>query len=374
MNNRLVQAGAIEGEFIPADLPAVSPEVQVTSPYVLYISKLARNSRPIAISSLTEISLYLFNMPPEYAPWHLMRAEQFLNLKDRLRERHPSPKTAHRKICMVRSVLKYAYKSGIIPDSHKHQYQLIMAEGNVRHTQGRGVVAPHRNISDDEIARLMQVLAQDRTVMGTRDMAMFACFRGCGLRRMEVEKLQLQSIRFGAGEYGEILIDGKGGKQRVMPMPKGLREIILSWVKWRGDEPGVLFTAVNKAGKVARVTEKDIERYQKARALLQNDPLADLKMNHKYSDSIIGEYRALNSTSINKIMARWITLAGIENATPHDLRYTFAQSNLKRTSDLQTVCDLLGHASISTTSIYTQSSEEKMRNAISKENLFSYKN
>ena len=370
MNQKLIQVGTIEGEFIPADLPAFVPDARVTSPYVLYVSKLARNSRPIAKSSLTEISQYLFNVSPEYAPWHLMRAEQFLNLKDRLRERHPSPKTAHRKICMVRSVLKYAYKSGLIPDSHKHQYQLIMAEGNVRHTQGRGVVSPHRNISDDEIARLMQVLAQDRSVMGTRDMAMFACFRGCGLRRMEVEKLQLQSIRFGAGEYGEILIDGKGGKQRVMPMPKGLREIILSWVKRRGDEPGVLFTAVNKAGKVARVTEKDLERYQKARALLKSDPLADLKMNHKYSDSIIGEYRALNSTSINKIMVRWITLAGIENATPHDLRYTFAQSNLKRTSDLQVVCDLLGHANIATTSIYTQTSDEKMRNAISKERLF----
>ena len=71
-----------------------------------------------------------------------------------------------------------------------------------------------------------------------------------------------------------------------------------------------------------------------------------------------------------KIMVRWKALAGIENVTPHDLRYTFAQSNLKRTSDLQTVSDLLGHANISTTSIYTQTSEEKMRNAIAKEDLF----
>lgn len=69
------------------------------------------------------------------------------------------------------------------------------------------------------------------------------------------------------------------------------------------------------------------------------------------------------------MMERRLIAAGLAKATPHDLRYTFAQKSLRR-SDLQTVCDLLGHSSVTTTSIYTETSQERLREVVGGDAVF----
>lgn len=327
------------------------------SAYIAYMGDLAPGSRPITRSTLGKLSRALYNMGPELAPWHMMTANQFNYLKTMLIKAGLAPKTIHRSLCMVRSVLKKARSLNQIPPNLYPEYDTIMLTKNVKGSQGRGEIKPHRSLSDDEIKGLFTTLAADKSPAGLRDMAILSCLRGTGIRRMEVASLMMEDIRWGAEPHGELrLRTTKGGKVRVIPMPPGLREILGKWIEYRGDDLGCVFMALRRNGIPVRKSKKsggDIVGFELAHLTESSEP----------------EYSPLDRSSINRLMEKRLVLAGIQKATPHDLRYTFAQKNLRR-SNLQTVADLMGHSNIATTSIYTETSREQMIATIGQEDVF----
>lgn len=333
------------------DTPAGKLDQVPKTAYYAYISSLAKGSTPIAKSSLGRVSRYLYHLEPSAAPWHQMTIYHYNMLIRYLEEQGLAPKTIHRYISMVRSVLKSADILNMIPPENRGDYNAIMASKNIKGAGGRGEIRPHRSLTDDEISTLFGKLAEDESPGGLRDMAILSIMRGCGLRRMEVVDLLIDQIRWAAGVDGELLIlKGKGGKTRMAPMPPGLRDILGRWVEVRGDELGPLFCAINRGGRLVKYGEKDVNKM-------------------KVDKSLLDCYRPLDRSSVNRMMSKRLIYAGIDKATPHDLRYTFAQKNLER-SDMQTVADLMGHSNISTTSIYTETSKEKMAFVTSKETVF----
>jgi integrase/recombinase XerD len=281
-------------------------------------------------------------MPPELAPWHLMTAKEYNFIRLHLDGNGMAPKTIHRTLSFVRSTLNCARVKNLIPETHIGEFAMIMAMGNVKGSTGRGEIKPHRSLTDDEIDGLFKSLVSDKTNAGSRDLAILSCMRGCGLRRMDITNLAIEDIRWSAGKYGEICIKkSKGGKTRIVPMPPGLREIIARWLAARGEELGPVFVGIHRSNKLLRVTGSDI-------------------IKRRYSGLVEGEFRPLDRSSVNYMMERRLIKAGIEKATPHDLRYTFAQN----------VCDLLGHSSIMTTSIYTETSRERLRDVVGGDAVF----
>ena len=351
--NELTVSQYRNGELMPYGADSIAARLAATpdSPYLDYITSLAAGSIPIVRSTLTRVSELLYQCAPEKAPWHLMTAKEFNFLRHHLESQGFAPKTIHPTLGFVRSTLKRARQRDLIPESNVGQYAVIMATENVKGSTGRGEIAPHRSLSDDEIDTLFRHLAADKSNAGCRDLAIISCMRGCGLRRMDVAGFTVEDIRWSAGEYGELRIKrSKGGKTRVMPMPRGLREILGRWMEIRGEQLGPLFVRIHKSDKLIRVTQK----YVKANPGCGVD---------------VGDFQHMDRSSINRMMERRLIAAGLAKASPHDLRYTFAQKGLRR-SDLQTVCDLLGHSSVTTTSIYTETSQERLREVVGGDAVF----
>ena len=150
--------------------------------------------------------------------------------------------------------------------------------------------------------------------MGKRDKAVILFLYGCGLRISEALSINYEQITAIEESTSTIVISGKGGKQRLIPVLPIIMTSITDYIDscpYKLTSVGPLF--VGKRGK--RLTARVIQRQMKA------------------------------------LRAR---LGLLETATPHALRHSFATHLLAGGGDLRTIQELLGHASLSTTQRYTE--------------------
>jgi len=145
----------------------------------------------------------------------------------------------------------------------------------------------------------------------SRDLALLAVMYGCGLRVSEVAGLNLADIDMSGAE---MRVRGKGGKERIAPIPEGVRKLLLDYLGLRMEYANANQQALflNRSG--GRLSARSIQRMLKKRALATG---ADISV------------------------------------TPHRLRHSFATHLLAGGVDLRAIQELLGHASLSTTERYT---------------------
>ena len=164
-------------------------------------------------------------------------------------------------------------------------------------------------LSPDEAVRLVAI--EDRSPLGIRDRALFELAYSCGLRVSELVGLDLDALD---AREGELRVTGKGSKTRIVPAGAPAIEAIGAWlsVRPRLAKPGEPALFVGRAGK--RVSVRDVQRRIKRHA----------------------------------------AAAGIEaDVHPHMLRHSFASHVLQSSGDLRAVQEMLGHASIASTQVYT---------------------
>jgi len=153
-----------------------------------------------------------------------------------------------------------------------------------------------------------------------RDTAVIILLYGCGLRISEALGLNLREAPRGDRD-DTLTITGKGGKTRIVPVLPAAREAIAEYLglcPFALDPDGPLFVGV-KGGR-------------------------------------------LNARNIQLVLQRMRGALGLpETATPHALRHSFATHLLQAGGDLRTIQELLGHASLSTTQVYTEVDREHLR-------------
>ncbi len=167
---------------------------------------------------------------------------------------------------------------------------------------------PHA-LSPDEAARLLDFPVDD--LMALRDKAMFELFYSSGLRLAELASLQPENLSL---SDGTVRVTGKGGRTRVVPVGSQATLALTAWMKPRATllKPGETALFLSRHGN--RISPRSISQQLKIRALQQ----------------------------------------GISaNVHPHMLRHSFASHLLQSSGDLRAVQEMLGHASISTTQVYT---------------------
>jgi integrase/recombinase XerC len=165
------------------------------------------------------------------------------------------------------------------------------------------------SLSPDEAVRL--VTAPDESRWKTRDRALFELAYSCGLRVSELTGLDLDSID---REAGEARVTGKGAKTRIVPVGRHALEALEAWSAERARiaREGERALFVGRAG--ARLNPREVQRRIKAHA----------------------------------------AAAGLEvDVHPHMLRHSFASHVLQSSGDLRAVQEMLGHASIASTQVYT---------------------
>jgi integrase/recombinase XerC len=164
-------------------------------------------------------------------------------------------------------------------------------------------------LSPDDAVRLVQ-LAGD-TAAGLRDRALFELAYSCGLRVSELTGLDLGAVDLRAGE---VRVTGKGAKTRIVPVGRHAVAAVKAWLAARESlaAPGEPALFLGARGK--RLGPREVQRRIKLRA----------------------------------------AAAGIDRSVhPHMLRHSFASHVLQSSGDLRAVQEMLGHASIASTQVYT---------------------
>lgn len=166
------------------------------------------------------------------------------------------------------------------------------------------------------------------TPLELRDRALFELAYGCGLRAEELVTLDVGSVDFDAEQ---VRVRGKGRKERVVPAGEPALAAVSAYLE-RGRPP------LEDAGPTRATAQP---------ALL-----------------LSRSGRRLSTSDVRRRLARWVrrtALAG--GVTPHALRHSYATHLLEGGADLRAIQELLGHASIGTTQIYTRVDSQRLRAA-----------
>lgn len=174
----------------------------------------------------------------------------------------------------------------------------------------------------DEVNALLN-LADSRTELGIRDRAILEIFYSSGLRLNEMVNLKMRDLDL---SRGYLRVFGKGAKERLTPIGKPAKQALEQYLQWA--RPVLLQQKDQSEGHVflnyrgTRLSGRSIER-----------------MFDKY----------LNQLALNR------------KISPHALRHTFATHLLENGADLRVVQELLGHADLSSTQIYTHLTKGRIR-------------
>lgn len=172
---------------------------------------------------------------------------------------------------------------------------------------------------------------------------------GCGMRLMECIRLRIQDIDFG---YHHILIrNAKGKKDRVVPLPQQLEEPlkkqIESVIRLHQDDLangfGEVYLPMALARKYPNAAKEIAWQYVFPSSKISKDPRSNHYRRHH-----------VHENGLQKVIKRSAIQAGIhKKVNCHSLRHSFATHLLESGQDIRTVQELLGHADVSTTMIYT---------------------
>ena len=174
-------------------------------------------------------------------------------------------------------------------------------------------------ISQELAARLLDQPFPD-TPAGLRDHAILEVLYGCGLRASELVGLDMRAVLL---DEGLLRVFGKGSKERVVPV----------------------------MGAAARALAAYLER---GRAALAGPKTGDAVFLNAHGGR-------LSRQSVHAITEKYGRVVGIEGLHPHTLRHSFATHLLEGGADLRAVQELLGHASVATTQLYTHLDRSHIR-------------
>ncbi len=107
-----------------------------------------------------------------------------------------------------------------------------------------------RHLTSGELAALMEACQNDPTPAGARDAALIAQAWSAGLRRAELAGLTLADFTPTEPGEGDLLIRGKGDKERTAYLYENAYQALVDWLAIRGSEPGPVFCAIFKSGRI----------------------------------------------------------------------------------------------------------------------------
>lgn len=222
-----------------------------------------------------------------------------------------APATVARKLASLRSLFGALLDEGLL---EQNPADLLSAPR-------RGDRLP-RTLKSGDAAGLLDSIGA-ATPLELRDRAMFELAYGCGLRAEELVGLEVDSLDYDAEE---LRVEGKGAKTRLVPV----------------GEPALAA----------------LERYvAKGRPALRAGDREPALLLSKSG-------RRLSTSDVRRRIAVWARRAGLPaGVSPHWLRHSFATHLLDGGADLRSIQEMLGHASLSTTQVYTRVESARLRRA-----------
>ncbi|MCM8763010.1 MAG: tyrosine recombinase XerC [Candidatus Omnitrophica bacterium] len=220
-----------------------------------------------------------------------------------LKERNMRSKTVSRKLSCLRSFFRF-----------------LCREGYLKNNPVLTLMSPKKEktlpvfLTEEEVIQLIESPPQD-TEQGLRDRAILETLYSTGMRVSELINLNASDIDFIGGV---VKVMGKGKKERLLPIGDKATEAIRKYLDKRKKPAEALFLNKN--------------------------------------------YRRITDRGIRDILSRYIRNLSLKKGiSPHKIRHSFATHLLNRGADLRSVQELLGHANISTTQIYTHLTTDRLK-------------
>ncbi|MFA5145393.1 MAG: tyrosine recombinase XerC [Candidatus Omnitrophota bacterium] len=228
-----------------------------------------------------------------------------------LKEKNLGSRTVGRKLSTLRSFFRFLTREGYL----KANPILIISSPKLdKHLPDF--------MTEEETAKLIESASpkDESDELGLRNKAILETFYSTGMRISELVGASLEDVDFISGI---VKVMGKGKKERIVPIGETAIKAIRKYLDKRSKQSQALF--LNKNGK--RITAR----------------------------------------GVRGMVDKYIHIIGMrQGISPHTLRHSFATHLLNRGADLRTVQELLGHANLSTTQIYTHLTTEKLKSVYDK--------
>ena len=291
----------------PEPSGAALARIETYLDHLRVVRRLAENSLAAYQRDLVSLGRFAAGLEVDLESLSLAQLEAFVR---GLAAEGRSPRSVARTIAGVRGFYRYLVVSRVMEANPADDLRAP-----------RAWPALPRYLSLDEVERL--IAAPDiSTPRGLRDRAFIELLYATGMRVSELVGISQADLNL---EAGFLTCEGKGGKQRIVPLGAQATD----WVKryLREGRP----------------------------ALLGKRPTRGLFVNARGG-------QALSRVGVWKILKQYARVAGVtRTVTPHVLRHSFATHMLERGADLRAIQMMLGHADVSTTQIYTHVLEARLR-------------
>lgn len=256
--------------------------------------------------------------PQEVASEKVKNFRLYLNRLPISEDKTISKNTQNYHLIALRSFLKYLAKEDVKTLAPEKIELAKMSERQVDFLEG------------DDLERLLEapLKTKEAEVIKLRDKAILELLFSTGMRVSELADLEREDINLKKDEFS---VKGKGGKIRVVFLSPQAKESLATYLKARQDMSEGLFV-----------------RHDRARGKIETD-------------------EKLTPRSIQRLIQKYSRIAGItKKVSPHTMRHSFATDLLASGADIRSVQAMLGHASITTTQVYTHITDKRLRDIYKK--------
>ena len=277
--------------------------------YIAIERGLSRNSVAAYRTDLSDFISYLLRIGKK--SFSEVTRDDIIEFLGEHKDSGMEPASLARRLVAIKVFFKYLFQEKLIPEN----VTTVMDSPKLWR------ILPEF-ISSKEVEALMNVYAVNaKDFLAIRNRAILEVMYACGLRVSEAASLKVSSINF---DDGVIRVFGKGSKERIVPIVPELRERIQAYL------------SAIRAENICLSGEKALFLTKKGNRISRSEV-----------------YRAIR---------RQLALFGIPGKrSPHVLRHTFATHMMNSGADLREIQELLGHASLSATQVYTHNSIAQLK-------------
>ncbi len=279
-------------------MSGLSPLQPAVNDFLRYL-KVERQLSPLTLKSYAHQLTVLIALADEMSitGWDTLSAAHVRSLAARSRRAGLQAASLALRLSALRSFLNW-----------------LVNQGKLNANPAKGIATPRaprhlpKNIDVDEVNQLLAIDIHDP--LAVRDRAMLEIMYGAGLRLAELVGIDCRHLDL---ESGEVWVTGKGSKERRLPIGRTAVEWMQHWLALRD-----IFAPEDDAVFLSQ------------------------------------QGKRISARNVQKRFAEWGVKQGISSHVhPHKLRHSFATHMLESSGDLRAVQELLGHANLSTTQIYT---------------------
>lgn len=286
----------------------MSPHIQSFLNYIQYERRYSRHTIESYQNDLEQLHFYLKS---EYQKEEIELASH-LEIRSWMvcmMEARISPRSINRKLSTLKSFFKFLMRKGVVK---KSPLVKVLAPKTAKRLPVF--------VEQSGVDKLMKEVAFPEGFEGARDRIILELLYGTGMRRSELLGLRETDVD---SYNSQVKVLGKGNKERIIPIQPALRDAVKEYI-------GI---------KNAHTTHPSLY-------LLVDD-----------------EGRQLSAGKVYQTVKKYLNLVTtIDKKSPHVLRHTFATHLMNNGADINAVKELLGHASLAATQVYTHNTIDKLKN------------